>query len=147
MNHCLSGQDAPMFTMLLPLVLAQSTPAQTAANGLVFLLQAPGNCFEVHADMPPNAPSKNMAALWIRSVFHDAGTFDPTGNPQGGLDGSSVQFLNTTENAGLAEAMVTRFSPNLKVNMSVADLIAIGGLVSVTHCGGPTIPFQPGWMI
>lgn len=94
-----------------------------------------------------NAPSKNLAALWIRAAFHEAGTFDPadqSGNT-GGTDGSLVYTVNMTENAGLENTIADRFVPLFdRGNISKADTIAIGGLVSVKHCGGPDIPFRGG---
>lgn len=47
--------------------------AQLAVNSFIFILSAPANCLETLADLP-RSTSKNMAALWIRAVFHDAGT-------------------------------------------------------------------------
>ena len=47
--------------------------AQLAVNSFIFILSAPANCLETLADLP-RSTSKNMAALWIRAVFHEAGT-------------------------------------------------------------------------
>jgi L-ascorbate peroxidase len=97
----------------------------------------------VTADMPPNPPSSNMAALWIRAVFHDAGTYTAS-SKSGGADASLLAFMNVTENGGIKESIATRFTPNIKANISDADAIALAGLVTVTHCGGPQIPFNFG---
>lgn len=109
-------------------VEAQSTSQasmQSAANALTFLLQAPGNCLQAIADMPPTAPSKNLAALWIRAAFHDAGTFT-LASTTGGPDGSLVTYQNNTVNAGLPNSLATRFITNAGVNISNADAIALG---------------------
>lgn len=117
--------------------------SQRSADSLVFFLAAPGNCFEVRSD-PVKSSSKNFAALWIRAVFHEAGTFDPqdTTNP-GGPDGSLMYTFNMTENSGLEDTLTPRFVPN-KNGTTNADLMALGGVISVKHCGGPDIPFRTG---
>ena len=119
------------------------TKAQSASNALVFMLQAPGNCLQSITDLPADAPSKNLAALWIRASFHEASTFDPDSLVPAGTDGSLVGTLNATQNAGLNNTLANRFVPN-RENISDADLLALGGIVSVKHCGGPNIPFRGG---
>ncbi|KAH6574044.1 hypothetical protein BASA61_003663 [Batrachochytrium salamandrivorans] len=119
--------------------------SQAAALQFEFFLQAPGNCLISHTDLSPSAPSKNLAALWIRAAFHDSGTWDPSnvlasGGPFANLPG----FLNVAENAGLEDSLAPRFLHNTQINISKADSIALAGLVSVTHCGGPSIPYSPG---
>lgn len=122
------------------------TVAQRSADALVFLLQAPGNCLISATDLPANAPSKNLAALWIRAAFHDAGTWDPldTSNP-GGANGNLVYTTDVAENMGLDQTLANqRVTGRQNYNISNADLIALGGAVTVTHCGGPKIPFRGG---
>nr|KAJ3410578.1 L-ascorbate peroxidase 3 [Polyrhizophydium stewartii] len=125
-------------------VLGSREAAQAAADQLVFFLQAPGNCLQVNSDLPASAPSKNLAALWIRAVFHDAGTWVPTGSPTGGANAGIMSFLNQTENGGIADSIAPKFQQNTKVSISKADAIALGGVVSVAHCGGPSITYSPG---
>jgi hypothetical protein len=138
-----------MVWYLLPLALAQANvrgsqeASQLAVNSFQFILAAPKNCLETLADLPRGA-SKNMAALWIRAAFHDAGTWDPQASLPGGADASLLSFLNATENIGLEESIAPKFMQNPRVNMSRADMIALAGQVSITHCGGPNFPFQPG---
>ncbi|KAJ3050743.1 hypothetical protein HK097_008265, partial [Rhizophlyctis rosea] len=124
-----------------------ATASQTAARALVFLLEAPGNCLHTPADLPPNSPSMNMAALWIRAAFHDAAPFsvnDPASSTVG-ADGSLLyEFNRTEENIGLDYSIATRFRNQNNASMSDADIIALGGLVSVHHCGGPQITWRPG---
>ncbi|KAJ3041038.1 hypothetical protein HDV00_009938 [Rhizophlyctis rosea] len=118
----------------------------TAARSLVFLLEAPGNCLHVASDLPPNSPSMNMAALWIRAVFHDAAPFS-TSDPKNstvGLDGSLAYEFSRPDNAGIDYSIATRFRPSGETSISDADLIAIGGVVSITHCGGPSMKWRPG---
>lgn len=140
-----------MMLILLQSFLASAgaldpTEAQRSADALVFLLQAPGNCLISATDLPPNAPSKNLAALWIRAAFHDAGTFDPSdaANP-GGANGNLVYTGDVAENMGLDQSLANqRITGRQNYNISNADLIALGGAVTVTHCGGPKIPFRGG---
>lgn len=121
-------------------------PVQAAADMLIFFLQNPGNCLQVHSDIPPEAPSHNMAALWIRGAFHDAGTYDPSNSSDvGGADGSVMDFLELPENGGLGPAMAPRFQQKPQIHLSDPDLIALAAQVSVSHCGGPNITtFAPG---
>jgi catalase (peroxidase I) len=83
-----------------------------------------------------------MAALWIRGAFHDAGTYDPSAANPGGADNSVNYFLTASENGGLPGSITSDFvSGNA---LSKADIIQLGGQVTVTHCGGPNIPFYAG---
>jgi len=120
--------------------------AQRSADALVFLLQAPGNCLISATDIPANAPSKNLAALWIRAAFHDAGTWDPADEAnKGGANGHTIYTLDEPDNAGLDQTLANqRITGRNNYNISNADLIALGGAVTVTHCGGPKIPFRGG---
>ncbi|KAJ3334064.1 hypothetical protein HDU76_011588 [Blyttiomyces sp. JEL0837] len=119
---------------------------QQAASDLVFLISAPGNCLFQMTDTLDN-PSKNLAALWLRGVFHDAGTFSQA-DGSGGADGSLVNEGNHTENMGLLQSIASRFVPHhnesFSLTISDADLIHLGGVVTVRHCGGPEIPFRAG---
>jgi L-ascorbate peroxidase len=133
-----------LYTLALAGDLGSLEEAQKAADGLVFLLRAPGNCLEVIPVLPPNPPSKNMAALWIRGSFHDSGAFDIMNITHPGSDASVLSFLDLPMNAGLPESIATRFKRNINANISNSDLIALAGQVSVTHCGGPNFKFYPG---
>jgi hypothetical protein len=46
--------------------IGSTDASQAAVRSLMFILQAPNNCLETHADLPKSV-SKNMAALWIRA--------------------------------------------------------------------------------
>ncbi|KAJ3030706.1 UNVERIFIED_CONTAM: hypothetical protein HDU68_008095 [Siphonaria sp. JEL0065] len=69
-----------------------------------------------------------MAALWLRAIFHDAGTFDAS-DSSGGLDVSLITPNETN---------------NLEANGGLADMLALGGIVTVATCGGPQVPFKTG---
>ncbi|KAI8923967.1 heme peroxidase [Entophlyctis helioformis] len=119
--------------------------SQAAADQLVFFLNSPGNCLVVNSDLPVDAPSKNLAALWIRAVFHDAGTWDPANRTApGGMDSSVMRFFDFPDNAGLQPSIAPIFQQRPGVNITKADAIALAGLLSVTHCGGPKINYRPG---
>ncbi|KAJ3267185.1 hypothetical protein HDU77_005388 [Chytriomyces hyalinus] len=118
--------------------------AQLATQALSFLIQAPGECLFQYTDLPANAPSHNMAALWLRAIFHDSGTFNAS-DLTGGLDASLVTNPEslTTDNIGIPESAATRFIPS-KSPISKADMIALGGIVTVAACGGPQVAFRTG---
>ncbi|KAI9333446.1 heme peroxidase, partial [Obelidium mucronatum] len=86
-----------------------------------------------------------MAALWLRAIFHDAGTFDAT-DKSGGLD-ASLATANETNNAeangGIGPSLATRFIP-ARNPITPADMIALGGIVTVATCGGPQVDFRTG---
>lgn len=52
--------------------------------------------------------------------------------------------MDVPDNLGLAESIAPRFQQNPNVEMTKADQIGLAGLVSVRHCGGPSMPFSPG---
>jgi hypothetical protein len=97
-------------------------------------------CNKDEEHMGPTAPSKNFAALWLRAVFHDVGKFEP-GKPVAGL---LPFFLDESENFGIGESIATNFAPSSVFNYSRADVIALAGQVTVTHCGGPKFEFSTG---
>jgi hypothetical protein len=84
-------------------------------------------------------------------MFHDAGTYN-SATLAGGLDSSLLSFLEEKENGGIKESIVSRFLPNIGIIISLSigarisnsDAIALGALVTIQHCGGPTIPFLYG---
>ncbi|KAJ1540090.1 hypothetical protein HK405_012025 [Cladochytrium tenue] len=122
---------------------------QQAAADLTFLLSSPGSCLFQTTDTVDNL-SSDLAALWLRAVFHDAGTW-AANNDTGGADGSLVNELNVEENLGIGNSIASRFishnttaPTSSTLNVSSADLIALGGIVTVKYCGGPQIPFRPG---
>ncbi|KAF9532211.1 L-ascorbate oxidase [Crepidotus variabilis] len=88
----------------------------------------------------------SVPAEWLRFAFHDMATHN-VDDGTGGLDGSIVYELNAPENFG--EGFIDTLSdfstfPNKAI--SRADVIAIGAIMGVATCGGPTIPFRAGRM-
>jgi hypothetical protein len=110
--------------MLIIFMLTVHCTIQKAADNLAFLLRAPGNCLNVIADLPANAPSKNLAALWIRAVFHDAGTWDQS-TKTGGADGSLEKFVNDPLHVGLPDTLASKFKFNIGTNLSSGRLYLI----------------------
>ena len=103
-----------------------------------------GNCNAVNSELPANSPSRNLAALWIRAAFHDMGTLDLSNTSfPGGPDATLVYTTNLNVNMGLKDSIANLFVTNTSL-ASKADLIALGGLVSVKHCGGPDVSFRGG---
>jgi catalase (peroxidase I) len=65
-------------------------------------------------------------------------------NPSGAV-GSVRFFSDHPANGGLAGTFGNLFvSPANANGVSAADMIAMAGMVAVTHCGGPKIPFAGG---
>ncbi|KAI8612114.1 heme peroxidase, partial [Chytriomyces sp. MP71] len=119
------------------------TPAtpRGLAQTLERQLAIPYGCGSIAA-FPPEAPSNNMGALWLRAAFHDVGKFDPaTNQPVAGL---LPYFLNETEDDGIGISIATNFASRFKFPYSVADIIAFAGAVTVMHCGGPMFNMSVG---
>ena len=131
-----------LVSFLLVLINAQPTleESQSVSDALEFIIKAPRNCLEAIADMK-DSKNKNIAALWLRAAFHDAGTWNQEFK-SAGADASLANFLNVPENAGFGNSLAPRFHSVPK--FSKADSIALAAQVSVTHCGGPKINFRGG---
>ncbi|KAI9346133.1 heme peroxidase [Obelidium mucronatum] len=136
------------FSLLAATVSAHGNglPVPATVPGLASMfvghIDVPGGCGINTDDMPEDAPSRNLAALWLRAAFHDVGKFDPaTQVPVAGL---LKPFLNETENLGIELSIATNFASKFKFNYSSADFIALAGQATVTHCGGPTFNFSIG---
>ncbi|XP_044463469.1 putative L-ascorbate peroxidase 6 [Mangifera indica] len=91
--------------------------------------------------------SKGKAAGVLRLAFHDAGTFEMDEN-SGGMNGSIIYELERPENAGLKKSLKVLEKAKSEVDaiqpVSWTDMIAVGGAVAVSVCGGPTIPVSIG---
>ncbi|KAK6236979.1 hypothetical protein SCA6_012316 [Theobroma cacao] len=111
--------------------------------------------------------TKGKAAGVLRLVFHDAGTFEMAEN-SGGMNGSIVYELERPENAGLKKSLKAfsqfwrkqrkkwmQYNQVLlseksdekiltEMDVSWADMIAVGGAEAVSVCGGPKIPVALG---
>ncbi|KAK1227835.1 hypothetical protein PQX77_009148 [Marasmius sp. AFHP31] len=94
---------------------------------------------------PSRSPSRNGAAEWLRTAFHDAITHDKS-TGLGGLDASLMYEMERAENQGNTGLNATFgfFTGYQTVRSSMADLLALGVYTSVRECGGPVIPFRAG---
>ena len=98
----------------------------------------------MNSELPASSPSRSLAALWIRAAFHDMSTLDISNTSfPGGPDATLVYTTDLTENMGLKDSIANLFVSD-KSLASTADLIALAGVISVKHCGGPDIPFKGG---
>ncbi|KAJ3082541.1 hypothetical protein HK102_001610 [Quaeritorhiza haematococci] len=87
-------------------------------------------------------PCNDIAAAWLRAAFHDAGVFR---GGVGGADGSLQFEASAPENRGL-EGTISFFRQTKArfPEVSYADIVNWGGIISVKSCGGPDIPFEGG---
>ncbi|KAI8913880.1 heme peroxidase [Powellomyces hirtus] len=87
---------------------------------------------------------RSTAAEWIRTVFHDAATFDKA-TRTGGIDGSLYWEMERAENGGRAiPTTLLQFDTFKQDGISIADMTVLGAVVSIMACGGPEIPFRAG---
>ncbi|KAJ6548710.1 heme peroxidase [Mycena capillaripes] len=89
---------------------------------------------------------RSNAADWIRTAYHDMATHNVE-DGTGGLDGSirfdEEQARPENVGDGFEEAVVV-FSGVINRYISMADSIAIGAILAVEKCGGPTVAFRAG---
>ncbi|KAF5722037.1 peroxidase [Fusarium mundagurra] len=91
-----------------------------------------------------NEPGRQNSAEWLRTAFHDVITHDAKAGT-GGLDASIYWESKRPENPGRAfENTFSFFSSFHTPRTTASDLTALGTVVAVGMCGGPTIPFRPG---
>ncbi|KAJ3208110.1 L-ascorbate peroxidase 1, cytosolic [Dinochytrium kinnereticum] len=143
----------------LPRTTTAAAPRPTLAAGTTVLnqdvrdaaidfrsfLEGPKGCMMSETHMKETDLSRNLAALWLRAVFHDVATFDPNQSNRGGADGSLVHMLDKHEHLGINNSIATKFILNKDNNtMSSPDLIVLAGAVTVAHCGGPQMIFEAG---
>ncbi|ETS83125.1 hypothetical protein PFICI_05001 [Pestalotiopsis fici W106-1] len=87
---------------------------------------------------------RTTAAQWIRVAFHDFVTRNVTAGT-GGIDASIGFETFREENKGSAfNDSFTFWRPFVNEHVSMADLVAIGTVMSVNLCGGKYIPHRPG---
>jgi hypothetical protein len=115
---------------------------QVLADELVSHLEVPFGCNFDKGSLPDDAPSKNLAALWLRAVFHDMGVIDLSNSTIPSSHGSLPFHLDKVSHSGIGESIATKFVA--RGNVSRADILSLTGQITVTHCGGPEIPFQFG---
>jgi hypothetical protein len=94
-THAATASLAKRFTVV-------PASVQELSKQFVGHLEVPFGCGVNTDDMPEDAPSRNLAALWLRAAFHDVGKYDPAA-PDQMVSGLLAQpdFLKQTENAGM----------------------------------------------
>ncbi|KAK1217383.1 hypothetical protein PQX77_019983 [Marasmius sp. AFHP31] len=99
-----------------------------------------GNCKLLR----PGGSNSSVGAEWIRLAYHDMSTHNVE-DGTGGLDASIIFELDRPQNigSGMSETLKD-FSPSVKPFVGFADLIALGTVVALSACGGPTIPYRAG---
>ncbi|KAK1230735.1 hypothetical protein PQX77_006185 [Marasmius sp. AFHP31] len=99
-----------------------------------------GNCKLLR----PGGSNSSVGAEWIRLAYHDMSTHNVE-DGTGGLDASIIFELDRPQNigSGMSETLKD-FSPSVKPFVAFADLIALGTVVALSACGGPTIPYRAG---
>ncbi|KAI0848785.1 heme peroxidase [Daldinia vernicosa] len=87
---------------------------------------------------------RTTSAQWLRVAFHDFATADVAAGT-GGLDASIGFETARGENSGTAfNDSFTFWRPFVNEFIPMADLLAIGTVMSVHLCGGKYIPYKPG---
>ncbi|KAG6808618.1 hypothetical protein H0H93_016685, partial [Arthromyces matolae] len=77
-------------------------------------------------------------------AYHDMATHNVS-DGSGGLDASIVYELDRPQNVGVGmKQSLLDFAPFSTPYVSLADTIAMGVVLGVASCDGPTIPFRPG---
>ncbi|KAJ7364438.1 putative L-ascorbate oxidase [Mycena albidolilacea] len=90
----------------------------------------------------PDGTTPSIQAQWLRTAYHDMATANAG---VGGIDGSIFFELDRAENVGVGLSNTkTQFKNHISKYMSTPDLIAAAAVISVSQCGGPSIPFRPG---
>ncbi|KAJ7476877.1 L-ascorbate oxidase [Mycena galericulata] len=83
-------------------------------------------------------------AEWLRTAYHDMATHD-VATGLGGLDGSIGFETNRPENIGSAFNETVLFFRQLQTKTSsFSDLLAMGVVLAIKNCAGPSIPFRSG---
>lgn len=115
---------------------------QALADSLIEKLNVPMGC--IVNPLAANGNSQNLAAVWLREAFHDAGTFKKNDRRLPGGADASVMSLLIGGNKGLDNFAPQFVEAALKAGASNADIIQLAGVISIKHCGGPNIPFVGG---
>ncbi|MCJ1466608.1 hypothetical protein MMC07_005228 [Pseudocyphellaria aurata] len=91
-----------------------------------------------------NALGRQSAAQWIRTAFHDFATANVAAGT-GGVDASVGYETTRPENTGpgIPDSLFF-FSFFVNAKTSMADLIALGAVISIKSCGGPYVPLRGG---
>ncbi|KAI1763527.1 heme peroxidase [Hypoxylon sp. FL1150] len=87
---------------------------------------------------------RTTSAQWLRVAFHDFATADVAAGT-GGVDASIGFETARDENSGTAfNDSFTFWQPFVNEFVPMADLLAVGTVMSVHLCGGKYIPYSPG---
>ncbi|GIL56243.1 hypothetical protein Vafri_11678 [Volvox africanus] len=146
----LVGLSVPLLSLIggvTPVALVAGTPPARAASGLV----TPSTGAEAAINRAlSRAIPKAKAAVALRLVFHDAGTYSALLG-DGGLNASIQYELDRPENFGLKRGwrLVEQARGDLRGTsaeglVTDADLVALAGAFAVRLCGGPDIRLRVG---
>ncbi|KAM0562921.1 hypothetical protein ACHAPJ_001761 [Fusarium lateritium] len=91
-----------------------------------------------------NELGRQLAAEWIRTVFHDTITHDKA-KGTGGLDASIMFETHRDENKGAAfNHTLSELHEFVSPRSSGADMLALSLVASVASCGGQKVPLRMG---
>ncbi|KAI0114586.1 heme peroxidase [Hypoxylon sp. NC0597] len=104
----------------------------------------PCDNYVTEVGLPAINSRRTTAAQWLRVAFHDFATADIAAGT-GGLDASIGFETEREENSGTAfNDSFTFWQPFVNAFVPMADLLAVGTVMSVHLCGGKYIPYQHG---
>ncbi|KAI0880494.1 heme peroxidase [Annulohypoxylon maeteangense] len=104
----------------------------------------PCDNYVTEVGLPAINSRRTTSAQWLRVAFHDFATADIAAGT-GGLDASIGFETGREENSGSAfNDSFTFWKPFVNEFVPMADLLAIGTVMSVHLCGGKYIPYQYG---
>eukprot|EP00835_Amoeboradix_gromovi_P000885 NODE_33_length_32023_cov_0.217579.p16 type:complete len:204 gc:universal NODE_33_length_32023_cov_0.217579:28272-28883(+) len=92
------------------------------------------------ADELYQVPCGRKTAGWVRTMWHDFGTYSRVDNT-GGLDGSIIYELGRLENTRLDTPTYNLANKANTYGVSLSDTIALAAIIAIRKCGGPKIPF------
>ncbi|KAI0377202.1 heme peroxidase [Hypomontagnella monticulosa] len=104
----------------------------------------PCDNYVTEVGLPAINSRRTTSAQWMRVSFHDFATADIAAGT-GGIDASIGFETFREENKGSAfNDSFTFWRPFVNEFVPMADLVAVGTVMSVHLCGGKYIPYQPG---
>ncbi|KAI2631362.1 heme peroxidase [Hypomontagnella submonticulosa] len=104
----------------------------------------PCDNYVTEVGLPAINSHRTTSAQWMRVSFHDFATADVAAGT-GGIDASIGFETARDENKGSAfNDSFTFWRPFVNEFVPMADLVAIGTVMSVHLCGGKYIPYLPG---
>ena len=139
------GDVGPAGPIIAPTGSIDPLNTNNINNGAGYQIIDPHSFTEDFHSMIPYC--NDVARAWVRTLFHDAATFDMN-DFSGGIDGS-IQFeLDRIENRGMEQTIAFYRTIVQNRGVSMADTVAYAGLQAIQVCSpgcGP-IPFRPGRM-